>query len=248
VFLSAYMDRPAPNENPDDGAEPKVEPFGAAAPPPVAPPPIAEPFVLAPPVLEPPIWQTPIALTQPVLAPSPFVLQPLPATEPSHIAKPVTPVKISPLVTLLAGIETGVLGGVLMVLWFGANSTFAGQRWWAMLNLYGGSVYGDRTFQTGFGLATAAGFATQVLLQVVGAVAIAFLLVRLRKYWAVTLAASALGTCWYFLCQWSIWGMLYDRVPQLTPQPATLIAHLLFTATLCRIPRRALQLAANWSS
>lgn len=82
-----------------------------------------------------------------------------PAPPPVYVAPPPPPPLPPPgaVPSLLAGLESGILGAVLMIAWFALDSIWERQYWWAMLNLWGAGVYHNRVFSMGFGVATLAG-------------------------------------------------------------------------------------------
>jgi len=187
-------------------------------PPPLAEPPAPPPFVVAPPPL-------------PVLAP----LVPAPA-----------PVPVERTHLLFAGLETGVLGAGLMLVWFVLDSLVERQQWWAILNLWGAAIYGNVVFRMSLGKASLAGAALHLFLGGVAGAVIALAIGRLHRFVLVLLASMGVGFIWYWVLQNGILRTLNPLIPRMTPQPATILAHLLFAAVLTRIPGRSLRLAAAW--
>lgn len=144
---------------------------------------------------------------------------------------------------VLAGGETGVLGALLMMIWFALDSLVERQQWWAILNLWGAAIYGDAVFRMGLGKASLAGGALHVFLGGLAGAGSGLALGRLRRFGRVLLAALLLGALWYGILQYGVLRWLHPLIGRMTPQPATLLAHLLFAVMLTRIPARGLSLA-----
>lgn len=162
----------------------------------------------------------------PVLAP------PAPQPETTHL--------------LFAGLESGVLGAVLMMVWFGLDSLVERQQWWAILNLWGSAIYGNAVFRMSLGKASLAGAALQLFLGGVAGAVIALALGRVQRFGLIVLGALVAGVVWYGILQHGILRSLNPLIVRMTPQPATLLAHLLYAAVLTRIPSRGMSLAAAW--
>lgn len=142
--------------------------------------------------------------------------------------------------------ETGVLGAVLMMVWFALDSLVERQQWWAILNLWGSAIYGNVVFRMSLGKATLAGAALHIFLGGVAGALIALALGRLQRFSLIVLGAMVAGVLWYGLLQHGIFRSLNPLIVRMTPQPATLLAHLLYAAVLTRIPGRGVSLAAAW--
>lgn len=167
-----------------------------------------------------------------------------PAAPPPPVVIPIPPVAPR----LLAGIESGVLGAAVMILWFGLDSLLERQYWWAMLNLWGASVYHNRVFSMGFGIATLAGAATHFFLHGVAGGVWGVVAGRMSNYWlhlACSLLAAAL---WYWVLMHTFWPAVAPVVSRITPIPATPLAYFLFGAAISRNAYRARQLDAVWQT
>jgi hypothetical protein len=176
--------------------------------------------------------------------PPPFVVIPAPAA-PIPVAAPPLP---SPETThlLFAGMESGVLGAVLMMVWFGLDSLVERQQWWAILNLWGSAIYGNAVFRMSLGKASLAGAALHIFLGGVAGAVIALALGRIHRFGLILLGALVAGVVWYGILQHGILRSFNPLIVRMTPQPATLLAHLLYAAVLTRIPGRGISLAAAW--
>ena len=175
--------------------------------------------------------------------PPPFVVIPAPPVwVPEPVAAPIRPTAVH---LLLAGAETGVLGALLMMIWFALDSLVEQQHWWAILNLWGAAIYGDAVFRMGLSKASLAGGSLHVVLGGLAGAGSALVLGRLRGFGKVLPAGLLLGALWYVLLQHGLLRGLHPLIERMTPQPATLLAHLLYAVMLTRIPGRGLCLAQH---
>ncbi len=142
--------------------------------------------------------------------------------------------------------ESGVLGAVLMMAWFSLDSLVERQQWWAVLNLWGSAIYGNAVFRMSLGKASLAGAALHIFLGGVAGAVIALALGRIQRFGLVVLAAMVAGVVWYGILQHGIFRSFNPLIVRMTPQPATLLAHILYAAVLTRIPGRGMSLAAAW--
>jgi len=149
---------------------------------------------------------------------------------------------------LLAGLESGILGAAVMIGWFAVDSLIESQYWWAMLNLWGASVYHIRVFSMGFGVATLAGASTHFFLHGVGGALWSLLAAKIANYWLHLFCSFAAAAAWYWLLMYAFWPAVAPIVSRISPLPATLLAYFLFGAALSRNPRRARQLSAIWQT
>jgi hypothetical protein len=197
----------------------------------------APPVAVLAPALPPPAPEEPSE-------PPPFVVIPAP---PVAVLAPAPPPPVPETTHLLfAGLESGVLGAVLMMVWFALDALVERQHWWAMLNLWGAAIYGNAVFRMSLGKASLAGAALHIFLGGVAGAVIALALGRLHRFSLILLGAMVAGVVWYGILQHGILRSLNPLIVRMTPQPATLLAHLLYAAVLTRIPGRGISLAAAW--
>lgn len=72
----------------------------------------------------------------------------------------------------LVGVETGILGGLAMLVWFAVISLLMGQEWWVIPNLFASETHGAGGFAAGPGWTTLSGIAVHLCIAgVVGGVA-----------------------------------------------------------------------------
>jgi hypothetical protein len=148
----------------------------------------------------------------------------------------------------LAGLESGILGAAVMIVWFAMDSLLERQYWWAMLNLWGASVYHNRVFSMGFGVATLAGASTHFFLHGLGGALCSLLAARISNYWLHLFFSFAAAAAWYWLLMYAFWPTVAPVVSRITPLPATILAYFLFGAALSRNAQRARQLSSLWQT
>lgn len=176
---------------------------------------------------------------------------------PFAVSPPPPPIVIPPplrlpvpglLPRLFAGIESGILGAVVMIAWFAIDSWMERQYWWAMLNLWGAGVYHNRVFSMGFGVATLAGACMHFFLHGLGGAIWAVLAGRMSNYWLHLLGSFAAAAAWYLFLMHAFWPVVAPVVSRISPLPATVLAYVLFGAAISRNAHRARQLVFIWET
>jgi hypothetical protein len=127
---------------------------------------------------------------------------------------------------ILAGIEIGVIGGIIMLLWLALCAPLVGQPWWSIVNLLASHSYSARVVRGGPGMVTLSGIALQIAAAgVVGAIT-GFLTSGGRLFGlAVTLV-------WYTLCYTFFWKRYAPLVLIDAPQPLMAVAFFLYGSVL----------------
>lgn len=170
---------------------------------------------------------------------------------PVYVAPPTPPPPPPPpgaLVSLLAGLESGILGAVLMIGWFALDSIWERQYWWAMLNLWGAGVYHNRVFSMGFGVATLAGASMHFFLHGTAGALWALAASRISNYWLHLVCSFAAAAGFYVFLMHAFWPSVAPVVSRITPLPATALAYCLFGAAISRTSHRARQIELIWET
>lgn len=138
---------------------------------------------------------------------------------------------------LLAGLESGILGGLAALGWFAVNSLWLGQSVWAAPYWLGATLGVAAPAPRGYPLVSLAGMAFH--LSMAGGLGMCFGLAarEARRFLRVVLLALSMGLTAYYLNMHFL-----DRQRELAAvvSPARrslLVAHLLFGAFLTRYPR-----------
>jgi hypothetical protein len=119
---------------------------------------------------------------------------------------------------ILVGIEAGVLGGLLMLLWFALITPLTGQPWWLIPNLIASKVYGQRADLLGPGMPTVFGAALQVV--TAG-------LVGGNRLFGLFVACG-----WYLLCYLFIWKRVSPGLIPHAPAPVLMAGYFIYGSVL----------------
>ena len=142
------------------------------------------------------------------------------------------------LLELLAGLETGIIGGLVMLAWFLLHSILRNEYWWAVPNLLATTFYGDRALRLGPGRATLSGAALHLATSgVLGAIFALVVSSWRQTYARVALLGLLAGLSWYYLSYGWLWKKLNPLIPAYGTVPPLLAAHLLFGLCLSLYPR-----------
>ena len=134
----------------------------------------------------------------------------------------------------LAGLQTGVIGGLAMLAFLFAHSLLRGQPWWSFANLMGSMVYGPSALWRGMGRATFAGIAFQVMLSGIAGVLFGVCFARTRGRLVSLLLGLSSGVIWFGLCHWILFKGIAPLIPVYASQPSTLLGYLIFGLVLSR--------------
>ncbi len=137
-------------------------------------------------------------------------------------------------VSALAGLETGVIGGLAMMTFLFAHSLLRGQPWWSHANLLGSVIYGQSALWRGFGRASLAGIAVEVILSGIAGLLYGVCFARTRGRMVSLLLGLSSGVIWFFLSHWVVFKNIGPLVPVYASQPATLLGHMIFGLALSR--------------
>lgn len=172
-----------------------------------------------------------------------------------HAASPGEPIRgglSERACRMLAGADTGLAGGILVLVWLSFFSRMQGEYWWSKWNVAGALFYGDRIFVMGLGRASIAGAA--LLLLIYAALGVVFSLIgRPRGFAFNLLAGLTLALLWHQMADWLLWPRLHPSAPRFFHPFVMLPANVLYVAALIRFgPRiRRIALAAGdpgWAS
>lgn len=127
---------------------------------------------------------------------------------------------------VLVGLETGILGGLAMLVWFAVVSPLMGQDWWAVLNLFASEAYGGGAIHRGAGWVTVTGAAVHLCLAgMVGAVA------GLANPGG-RLFGLGVAIAWYLLSAAFLWERVAPLVPLYVHYAVLMAAYFLYGSVL----------------
>jgi hypothetical protein len=146
----------------------------------------------------------------------------------------------------LAGIETGVLGGLVMFGVLAAGSLVDFRTPWVLPNLLGSALNGHPALDASFGWVTVSGLGLHVL--IAGLIGIVFGIVAgaSRRRLRVTLLGILVGLCWHFFSQAWFASKLGVLVTVYSPSRPFFLAHLAYGIVLGWFPGRLRALERAW--
>src|ERR1700730_15095028 len=128
---------------------------------------------------------------------------------------------------LLAGLEAGILGGLLMALWLALIAPVLGRPWWFVLNLFASYTYDIRAIRGGAGMATLTGVAIQVLAGGVLGILMG-VLGSVNRVAGLAIAMTA-----YMVCYVYVWKRYTPFLLYSVPQPLFVAGVFLFVSVPC---------------
>jgi hypothetical protein len=135
----------------------------------------------------------------------------------------------------VAGLDAGVIGACLVIIWFCWAGWIRGDYWWSKLNVAGALFFGERAFQGGFGFATIAG-ASLLLLIYSSLGALLGWLTPPPPRWYRSVLVGLLGALVFQLVadRW-LWKQFHPFAAVYFPPGVTLPANLLFGLSMMRL-------------
>jgi len=127
---------------------------------------------------------------------------------------------------ILAGLQAGILGGLLMALWLALIAPVVGRPWWYVLNLLASYTYDIRAVRGGAGMATLTGIAIQVL---AGGI-LGILMGVLGS--ANRVAGLAIAMTAYMVCYVYVWKRYTPFLLYSVPQPLFVAGFFLYGSVL----------------
>lgn len=130
------------------------------------------------------------------------------------------------MLNALAGLELGVLGGALMLLWYAMIAPVFAQPWWMVPNLLASKYFATRIVRTEAGLATISGIALHIVMAgFVGA--LAGILTPATRLWALGAALA-----WYLAAYFLLWKRASPLLVDYYPQPVLAIGYFVYGSVL----------------
>lgn len=167
----------------------------------------------------------------PEAAPAEAAAAPVAETEPAP-----PPVPARPIDGLLAGLQAGMIGVILMLLWLGVSAAWQHRSFWTAENLMASAFYGTRSIHSGFAGRTLPGLALYVALYSgLGALLGVTLRDRVAQPRSI-LVAVFFAMVWYYASFHWMWERVMPLVALLHAERPTAIGHLLYGLWLGRFP------------
>ncbi|MDX2151019.1 MAG: hypothetical protein SFV54_09805 [Bryobacteraceae bacterium] len=145
----------------------------------------------------------------------------------------------SPLVLrVLAGLEVGVFGGLLMLAWFVLDAWLRHEFLWKVPNLIASSVYGPLIFRRAFGLPTLAGIAIHTISAGLIGMLFGLAMIRLPGPARRTVYAFGASFGWYWLGRTWLWNVISPLLPYYATTASLVMGHLLYAVSLATFASR----------
>jgi len=126
----------------------------------------------------------------------------------------------------LVGIEMGIIGGFLMLLWLSLSAPLMGQPWWTTWNLLASHYYPYNAVRSGPGMATLSGVGLELALSgLFGAFSGIFSP-------GGRLFGLGVAIAWYLLSYFWLWRKLAPLLLIYGSQPLLIIGFFLYGSTL----------------
>ena len=137
---------------------------------------------------------------------------------------------------LLAGLQAGMVGVLLMLAWLGTDAVWQQRSFWTAENLMASVFYGTRSIHSGFASRTLPGVALYlVLYSLLGALVAVVVRNRLRRP-RTMLLCIVLALVWYYASFRWIWERVMPLVALLHAERPTVLGHLIYGLWLGRYP------------
>jgi hypothetical protein len=137
----------------------------------------------------------------------------------------------------IAGVESGVLGGLFMLAWLALGSLFQGRSIWSASNLMASTFYGDTALRRGFRWTTLSGVALHVIMTATAGLLFGLAVSGMASRSRVRLLGLAAGMVWYFVTLGIFWRHVNPTVALNSRGGAMFVAHLGLGLFLGSFPR-----------
>ncbi len=127
---------------------------------------------------------------------------------------------------LLAGLQAGILGGLLMALWLALIAPVLGRPWWFILNFFASYTYDIRAVRDGAGMATLTGVAIQVFAGGMLGILMGLLASGSR------VAGLVIGMTAYMICYGYLWKRYTPLLLYSVPQSLFVVGFFLYGSVL----------------
>src|SRR5579863_10348232 len=132
----------------------------------------------------------------------------------------------SRLFPAMAGLQSGVLGGVFMLAWLALMSLLEGRSVWRVWNLMASTFYGDAALRRGFRWTTLSGVALHVIMTATVGLLFGLAVSGMASRGRVRLLGLGAGMAWYFVALGVFWRHVNPVVELDSRGLGMFVAHL----------------------
>src|SRR5690349_3440421 len=137
-------------------------------------------------------------------------------------------VRVAALPAALAGLQSGMVGALCLVLWLGVLAEWQQRNFWIPVNLMASVFYGPRAIRSGFAGETVSGLAVYIALYTLLGAALATILRNRFSRPRTFLITVAFALAWYYLSFRLLWKSVIPLVALLHVERTTALGHLLY--------------------
>ena len=162
---------------------------------------------------------------------------------PVRLGVPRSPLQTNAAGLALAGLQAGILAGLIALVYLMLDGAIRGRGLWAFANLVSATVYQGRALSHSFRWATLVGMALHLIISGIVGVSFAFILRPFASRPARSyLVGGCLGLVWYFTACRYLWPQVNPAIVIYQPFPGMLLAHLLYGLCMGRTARFACEI------
>jgi hypothetical protein len=140
---------------------------------------------------------------------------------------------------LLAGLETGIIAVLVMLLWLGMSAIWYRKTFWTAPNLAASVFYGESALRNRFTSHTFSGLAFYLLIYGCLGILFGLLIQDRRRSLRITCLGILVALGWYFLLFGWIWKHWNPLIALYTHDRPMFAGHVVFGWMLGRYPRAA---------
>jgi hypothetical protein len=173
-----------------------------------------------------------VPTTEPEPAPAAITAAPVPVPEAEAAPRPPA----GALDSLLAGLQAGMVGVLLMLIWLGVSAAWQQRSFWTAENLMASAFYGPRSIHSGFATRTLPGLALYLILYSVLGALLALAVRDRATRMRTILLAIVFAMIWYYASFHWMWERVMPLVALLHAERPTAVGHLIYGLWLGRFP------------
>jgi cytochrome b561 len=138
---------------------------------------------------------------------------------------------------LLAGLQVGILGGLVSIVWFLILSTLYFRAPWSLINLFSASLRDSATWGHGFSKLTFTGLAAHIFACGLVGMLVGWLVPRPLGNARISFAALVFGIVISLMVYEFLWRRLVPLLSEYIPATSVLMVHLLIGLSLAQFPK-----------
>jgi hypothetical protein len=138
--------------------------------------------------------------------------------------------------SLLAGLEAGMFGALMMLAWLAVSSVFYRRTFWMVPNLLASTFHGEAALRSDFTAATFSGIALHLIIYATLGAAFGVLVQNRTTRLRAALFGIIWSVGWYYVAFGTLWKTVNPLVPLYVIERPMLVGHLIYGGLLGRMP------------